>query len=49
MVAWTEAISNSVIEKGMNWSERIKSLGSTPDHTGRKVLANKFEPSLAES
>jgi hypothetical protein len=34
-LTWTKAIRNSVIEKCLNWSEGIKSLGSTPDHTCR--------------
>jgi hypothetical protein len=41
------AFSNSGIEKGLNWSECIKSLGSSPDRTGSEVLASEFEPSLA--
>jgi hypothetical protein len=48
VLTWTEAIRNSVIEKCLNRSESIKSLGSTPDRTCCEVPTNEFEPCIAE-
>jgi hypothetical protein len=47
-LTWTKAIRNSVIEKCLDWSEGIKSLGSNPDHTRRQLPTNASYPSVAE-
>jgi len=47
-LTWTKAFRKSVIEKCLNWSEGIKSLGSNPDHTCRQAPTNAFYPSVPE-